>query len=75
MARPQVAADLPAVGAGQHQVQQHQVPALAIDGRHRQPAVGLPVQAVAGLLQVQAQRIGDGVVIFDEQQVLVHGRF
>ena len=75
VAGSQVAADLPAIGAGQHQVQQHQVPALAVDRCHRQPTVGLAVQVVAGLLEVQAQRIGDGVVIFNQQQVLGHGRF
>jgi hypothetical protein len=70
----QVATDFPAVGSRQHQVQQHQVPALAVDGRHGVAAIGLAVQAKAGFLEVQAQRLRDGIVVFHQQQLLAHAR-
>jgi hypothetical protein len=69
---PQMAADVPTVSARQHQVEQHHVPALAIDRRHRLQTVGLAMQPVAGLLQVQTQGGGDRVVVLDQQQLLVH---
>jgi len=69
----QVAADLPTVGTGRHQVQQHQVPALAVDGGHGLLAVGLAVQAVARVFQVKAQGHRDRVVVFNQKQVFVHG--
>ena len=72
MPRAQMTAHVPAVGTGQHQVEQHQVPALPVDRRHRTQPVGLAVQAVTGLLQVQAQGGRDGVVVFDQQQLFVH---
>ena len=53
-----------------HPVEQHQIPALAVDGGHRVAAVGLAVQALGGLLQLQAQRVDDGVIVFNQQQVL-----
>jgi hypothetical protein len=68
----QVAADLPAVRAGQHQVQQHQIPALAVDGGHRTAAVSLALQAVARAFEVRPQGLGNGIVVFDQQQAFVH---
>jgi hypothetical protein len=53
--RAQVAADVPAVRTRQHQVQQHQIPALAVDRGHRLQAVRLAMQAIACAFQVQTQ--------------------
>ena len=72
MVSAQISAHLPAVCARQHHVQQHQIKTLTGDGCHREATVRLAVQAKARLLQVHAQRAGDGVVVFNQQQVFIH---
>ena len=71
-ARAQLAAQVPAVGAGQRQIEQHQVPAGLGEGVPRGVAVGRAKDAEAGLRQVQADGVGDGVIVLDEQQLPVH---
>ena len=48
-------------------------PALPVDGGHGLLAVGLAVQAVARVFQVKAQSHRNRVVIFNQQEVFVHG--
>jgi hypothetical protein len=40
--------------------------------RHGLQPVSFAMQAIASLLQMQAENAGDGIIVFDEEQLLVH---
>ena len=63
----QVAADVPAAGAGQHQVQQHQIEGLGIDAGHGLATVGDMRELVAGVAQMKTHHVGHGLVVFHQQ--------
>ena len=63
----QVAADLKTVGAGQHQVEQHQVPAFGVDAAQRCMAVGGVFNLVARTAQVQGHHVGHRRIVFHQQ--------
>ena len=72
MLGPQMATDLPAVGARQHQVEQDQIPGALADDRDRLAAIGFTVESIACLLQMHTQGVRDGVIVFDQKQLFVH---
>ena len=65
---PQVAADLEAAHVGQPQIEQHQVRLPFGERGQPGPAVFGLADLVALVLEGQAQRQPDGIVVFDEQQ-------
>jgi hypothetical protein len=66
------AADVDAVGAGQHQVEQHEVRLVLAEHGERLVAVGAQGRLVALAAQDDAEHLGQGGVVVDDQHAALH---
>jgi hypothetical protein len=76
VARPgaQALADLQAVQAGQHQVEDHQVVGLRLSLRQASGAVEGEADLATQVGQVQADQLGDVAVVFDDEDAARRAR-
>ena len=66
--RAELSADIEPVRARQHEIEKHEIEAVRRDHLYRNAAVALAPDLEASFAKMQRHHLGDGVVVFHEQE-------